>query len=72
MKINSALIGCGRIGFMLENDPLRNKPCTHYGGAISAGIKFNYACDINADRLKAFSQKATIKPQFLFSDVFRH
>jgi len=68
MKINSALIGCGRIGFMLENDPLRNKPCTHYGGALSAGIKFNYACDINADRLKAFSQKAKIKPQFLFSD----
>ena len=68
MKINSALIGCGRIGFLLENDPLRNKPCTHYGGAISAGIKFNYACDINADRLNSFAQKANIKQQFLFSD----
>lgn len=68
MKINSALIGCGRIGFMLENDPLRNKPCTHYGGALSAGIKFNYACDINADRLNLFAQKAKIKQQFLFSD----
>ena len=39
-KINIALIGCGRIGFLLENDPLRYKPCTHYGGAVS-----RRACD---------------------------
>jgi len=68
MKINSALIGCGRIGFLLENDPLRNKPCTHYGGAYSAGIKFNYACDTNTDRLNLFAQKAAIKPKFLYTD----
>ena len=68
MKIKSALIGCGRIGFLLENDPLRNKPCTHYGGALSAGVKFNYACDSNIDRLNAFSVKAGIKSEHLYSD----
>ncbi len=26
-----AVIGCGRIAFELENDPLRYKPCTHLG-----------------------------------------
>ena len=32
--MTTALIGCGRIGFLLEEDPLRYKPCTHYGGAV--------------------------------------
>ncbi|MBP7901944.1 MAG: Gfo/Idh/MocA family oxidoreductase [Spirochaetes bacterium] len=68
MKINAALIGCGRIGFLLENDPLRNKPCTHFGGALSAGIKFNYACDSNSNRLNAFSAKANLKSKFIYSD----
>ncbi|MCS6971745.1 MAG: Gfo/Idh/MocA family oxidoreductase [Turneriella sp.] len=26
-----ALVGCGRIAFLLERDPLRYKPCTHLG-----------------------------------------
>ncbi|MFC1670777.1 Gfo/Idh/MocA family protein [Spirochaetota bacterium] len=67
-KLNTALIGCGRIGFLLENDPLRYKPCTHYGGAKSAGIKINYACDINIERLKRFQKIALIPKENIFID----
>jgi hypothetical protein len=55
------LIGCGRIGFILENDKLRNKPCTHFGGADSVGLKFTSACDISKDRLKEFGSSQYIK-----------
>jgi predicted dehydrogenase len=34
-KFTAALVGCGRIGQTLEQDPLRGKPCTH-AGALSA------------------------------------
>jgi len=63
-----SLIGCGRIGFILENDKLRNKPCTHFGGASSVGLKFTSACDINPDRLKEFGSKAGISSGRLFTD----
>jgi predicted dehydrogenase len=63
-----ALIGCGRIGFILENDKLRNKPCTHFGGASSVGLKFTSACDINKERLKEFGLKADIPNSGLFTD----
>lgn len=66
--LNSALIGCGRIAFLLENDPLRYKPCTHYGGAGAAGVKINYACDIDSNRLKKFSTLAKIPEENTFTD----
>ena len=53
-----AIIGCGRIGFLLENDPLRYKPCTHYGGACAAGFTPTSACDTNKERLDAFREAA--------------
>lgn len=65
---NIALIGCGRIGFLLENDPLRYKPCTHYGGAVSSGIKINCASDINKQRLKSFIKKTSIQEENTFKD----
>ncbi len=55
-----ALIGCGRIGFLLEKDPLRKKPCTHAGGASAAGLTITHAVDINTDRLREFCQKYSI------------
>ncbi len=67
-KTKTALIGCGRIGFLLENDPLRNKPCTHYGGVIAAGLKIGSACDINSDRLLLFSKIAKLPELSLYSD----
>ncbi|PKL38182.1 MAG: hypothetical protein CVV44_13525 [Spirochaetae bacterium HGW-Spirochaetae-1] len=72
--INVALIGCGRIGFLLENDPLRNKPCTHYGGCLSAGISITHAVDINEARLHHFASLAGLSSSTIFrshTDLFR-
>ena len=63
-----SIIGCGRIGFIFENDKLRNKPCTHFGGASSVGLKFTSACDINHERLQQFGRKANIPDDGLFTD----
>ncbi len=63
-----ALIGCGRIGCLLENDPLRSKPCTHYGGVLSAGLSITHACDINMERLESFAGKAGIPSDCTYSD----
>ncbi len=68
MATSIALIGCGRIGFLLEEDPLRYKPCTHYGGAKAAGLRVNYACDINRDRLSKFSHAAGISRSNISED----
>jgi len=65
-KYNIALIGCGRI--LLENDPLRYKPCTHFGGASSAGLNITHACDINRDRLDRLGATAGIPGENLFED----
>ncbi|MCL1911094.1 MAG: Gfo/Idh/MocA family oxidoreductase [Leptospirales bacterium] len=65
-KHNIALIGCGRIGFLLEDDPLRNKPCTHYGGLTAAGMSVNCAADTNTERLSAFARKAGLPPENIF------
>ncbi len=67
-NLKIALIGCGRIGFLLENDPLRHKPCTHFGGAGEAGLRINYACDINEERLNKFSKAADLPEESLFTD----
>jgi predicted dehydrogenase len=58
--MTTALIGCGRIGFLLEEDPLRYKPCTHYGGATAAGMEITHACDIDRDRLNRFGDAAGV------------
>lgn len=67
-KISSALIGCGRIGFILEDDKLRRKPCTHFGGASAAGIKITSACDINPERLELFRRKTGIPEGSCYTD----
>ncbi|HNV47203.1 MAG TPA: Gfo/Idh/MocA family oxidoreductase [Spirochaetota bacterium] len=63
-----ALVGCGRIGHLLEDDPLRYKPCTHYGGAAAAGITITHACDVNAGRLARFSERAGIPESNRFAE----
>lgn len=68
MKPVVALIGCGRIGFLLENDPLRYKPCTHYGGTQAAKLSITHACDINEKRLNAFSKIAGIPQSHCYTD----
>lgn len=52
------IIGCGRVGSLLEEDPLRGKPCTHAGGfqALSS-TKIVAGCDINPSRLEKFGER---------------
>jgi predicted dehydrogenase len=53
-----AIIGLGRIASFLEEDPLREKPCTHAGAAaanpdcvIAAG------CDLDEERRRLFAER---------------
>ena len=57
-KLNVGIIGCGRIGSLLEDDPLRGKPCTHAGGFASvSSVKLVAGCDIDPSRLKQFGER---------------
>ncbi|MDR1239597.1 MAG: Gfo/Idh/MocA family oxidoreductase [Treponema sp.] len=57
-KINATLIGLGRIGSLLEDDALREKPCTH-AGAIAASLDCVLAagCDTDEERRRLFGEK---------------
>jgi len=57
-KVTAAIIGLGRIASLLEEDALREKPCTH-AGAIAANEDCVLAagCDIDEERRKLFTQK---------------
>jgi predicted dehydrogenase len=57
-KLTVGIIGCGRIGSLLEEDPLRGKPCTHAGGFDSlASVKLVAGCDIDPSRLQQFGRR---------------
>jgi predicted dehydrogenase len=57
-KIKAAIVGLGRIASLLEEDSLREKPCTH-AGAITANADCDLAagCDIDEERRGLFAQK---------------
>ncbi len=60
-KYRVGVIGCGRIASMLEDDPLRGKPCTHAGAFNGVQkTKMIAACDINEERLNKFGKKWNI------------
>lgn len=60
MAYTIALIGCGRVGVWLEEDPLRAKPATHMGGIkkirdkglVEQGLEPVAVCDIDEERLR--------------------
>lgn len=61
--IRTAIIGLGRIAWLLEKDPLRYKPCTHAGSLLSINQKrkrpaFEIValCDSKADRIDDFKR----------------
>jgi predicted dehydrogenase len=56
--LRCALVGLGRIGSMLEDDALREKPCTH-AGAIAADrdCVLVGGCDLLQDRCSAFRER---------------
>jgi len=57
-KIKAAIAGLGRIASLLEEDTLREKPCTH-SGAIAANddCVLVAGCDIDEERRKLFAEK---------------
>jgi len=57
-KINAAIVGLGRIASLLEDDSLREKPCTHAGAiAANADCELVAGCDIDEERRNLFAQK---------------
>jgi len=63
----AGIIGCGRIGSLLEKDPLREKPCTHAGAYHKhERVELVAGCDINKERLEEF--KADWKVESLYED----
>lgn len=56
--MKAAIIGLGRIAGLLEEDSLREKPCTH-AGAITADphCVLVAGCDIDAERRRLFAEK---------------
>lgn len=54
MTYRCALIGCGRVGVTLEDDPLRAKPASHIGGIVKLGpqkVNLVATCDIDKEKL---------------------
>lgn len=68
-KYRVGIIGCGRIAGLLEDDPLREKPCTHAGAYEAVKeTKIITACDINKDRLNKFGKKRNVHN--LYTDFY--
>jgi predicted dehydrogenase len=57
-KINAAIVGLGRIASLLEEDSLREKPCTHAGAlAANPDCVLAAGCDTNEERRRLFAEK---------------
>jgi predicted dehydrogenase len=57
-RIKAAIIGLGRIASLLEEDSLREKPCTHAGAlAANPDCVLAAGCDIDEERRRLFAEK---------------
>ena len=57
-KIKAAIVGLGRITSLLEEDALREKPCTHAGAIAANGdCTLVTGCDIDEERRRLFAAK---------------
>lgn len=69
----AAIIGCGRVAWMLEDDPLEVKPCTHAGAYIELAktgrIELVAGADLDHERLAAFGRR--FEPTSLYPDYRR-
>jgi predicted dehydrogenase len=55
-KIAVAIVGLGRIGSLLEEDPRREKPCTHAGAAAAnEDCQLVAGCDTDGERRRLFA-----------------
>ena len=56
--VPAAIVGLGRIASLLEEDSLREKPCTHAGAiADNPGCELVAGCDIDGERRRLFAQR---------------
>jgi len=56
--VKAAIVGLGRIASLLEDDSLREKPCTHAGAiTANADCELVAGCDIDEERRLLFAQK---------------
>jgi predicted dehydrogenase len=62
MRYTAAIIGCGRVAWMLEDDPLETRPCTHMGAyervdEETGRVGVIAASDTDTERLKSFGER---------------
>ncbi|MBI5643143.1 MAG: Gfo/Idh/MocA family oxidoreductase [Deltaproteobacteria bacterium] len=59
MSYRASIIGCGRVAWMLEDDPLEQKPCTHMGAyqSLRDMVEVTSASDTDNARLDAFGKR---------------
>ena len=62
VRMRISQIGLGRIGFLLEEDPLRYKPCTHLGTLLALAkqdqsMNIVGLCDIDNTKIQATEKK---------------
>ncbi|MDR0599314.1 MAG: Gfo/Idh/MocA family oxidoreductase [Treponema sp.] len=58
MALKAAIVGLGRIASLLEDDPLREKPCTHAGAvAATPGLILRAGADTDGERRRLFAEK---------------
>jgi predicted dehydrogenase len=56
--LKAVIVGLGRIGSLLEDDRLREKPCTHAGAvAATPGLRLCAGADINEERRGLFAER---------------
>jgi len=57
-KIKAGIVGLGRIASLLEEDSLREKPCTHAGAiAANGNCALTSGCDTDEERRLLFAKK---------------
>lgn len=61
----AAIIGCGRVAWTLEDDPLEKKPCTHMGAYMELArmgrVEVTAASDVDPARLHEFGRRYGVK-----------
>lgn len=72
-RYKAAVIGLGRIGQLLEDDPLREHPCTH-AGAIAASPRTELVggIDIDVERRREFRARWQTPAWADIDDLFAH
>lgn len=65
-KYKAAIIGCGRMGWLFDEDPLTKKPCSHAGAYTSfEKTELVAVCDIDKERLDGISKRYNVKGKYL-------